>query len=400
MELLENLAEFLKIDIKQENSVDSVFLVTLKYLDKLKIKDFEYELLIPLRGILNKFANSANYHGVENIELTLAADDFIDTVNQTTYRPVEPEGGFIDFFGKSNKKNIITKANAPIYQKFQTLYNALIATYNLVKDGQPKSRDLDLEGFYNPNHANKTKARQLLVIANEQIERNIALTDKPKKTLVDFITKTILELDRPNSDWTVIFGRLKEVVTVLHALESLANGISGMSTLIIACEKIEEAIAVVDQTSISINYKTMNHIFNIQEGTLLIESANPTLQIEPAEKITNEPITPIIEQETVAEIKPEDKTEKLSKPIIIEPAIKETINKPENIKTEPIEAKKTSINEPIFNSEAETIKAKVTATTTVKPDIKKTTTKSDSKEKTTKPKNSRTRKKKTDESKK
>jgi len=397
MELLENLAEFLKIDIKQENSVDSVFLVTLKYLDKLKARDFEYELLIPLRGILNKFANSANYHGVENIELTLAADDFINTVNQTTYRPVEPEGGFIDFFGKNNKKNIITKTNAPIYQKFQTLYNALIATYNLVKDGQPKSRDLDLEGFYNPNHANKNKARQLLVIAKEQIERNIALTEKPKKTLAEFLTKTILELDKPNSDWTVIFGRLKEVVTVLHALESLANGITGMSTLIIACEKIEEAIAIVDQTSININYKTMNHIFNIQEGTLLIDSPNPTLQIESIEEMPNQPLTTIIETETTHPVT-EVQKEKTAESITIEPTETETSSKAEVPKPKIAETQKTIEPEPEIDVEAENVKAKTkaTATTTTKP----TTKKAASKTKTAKPKATRTRKKKTDEPKK
>ncbi len=397
MELLENLAEFLKIDIKQENSVDSVFLVTLKYLDKLKAQDFEYELLIPLRGILNKFANSANYHGVESIELTEATNDFIDTVNQTTYRPVEQEGGFIDFFGKSKKKNIIiTKTNAPIYQKFQNLYNALIATYNLVKDGQPKSRDLDLEGFYNPNHANKGKAKQLIVIAKEQIERNIALAAGPKKTLTDFITKTIFELDKPNSNWTLIFGRLKEVITVLHALESLANGINGISTLIIACQKIEEAIQIIDQTSININYKTMNHIFNIQEGSLLIDSPSPTLQIEPIEELNNQPITTIVETESTP-----IEVQEVANEISAEEVKVEVDDKPEANKQKPIETIETEIvEEKIDIIEPETAKtAKKTATATkppVKATAKKSTPKNATKAKTTKAKTTRNRKKKTD----
>jgi len=395
MELLQNLAEFLKIDIKQENSVDSVFLVTLKYLDKLKANDFEYELLIPLRGVLNKFANCANFHGVENIELSQATDDFINTVNQTTYRPVvEEEGGFIDFFGKKSKKNIITKANAPIYQKFQNLYNVLIATYNLVKDGQPKSRDLDLEGFYNPNHANKSKAKQLLIIAREQLERNLALAAKPKKSLNDFITKAVMEFDKPNSNWTLIFGRLKEVVTVLNALESLANSIKGASTLSIARMKIEEAIQVVDQTSININYKTMNHIFNIEEGSLLIESQNPTLQIEPVE-VFNEapPITTIIEPETntvEAEVNEEvsiqnDKTTTNEPQKEIEP------------KTEVQNEEAVLEAEPVVEVEeiAEVRPAKKTATKTVTA-TKIKTAKTATKAKTTKPKTTRTRKKKAD----
>jgi len=301
MELLQDLAEFLKIDIKQENSVDTVFLVTLKYLDKLKAKDFEYELLIPLRGVLNKFVNCANFHGIENNDLTHATNDFIDTVNQTTYRPVEQEGGFIDIFGRSKNKNIITKANAPIYQKFQNLYNALIATYNLVKDGKPKSRDLDLEGFYDPNHANKIKSKKILMVAREQLERSIALADKSKKSLTDFLTKATMEFDKPNSNWTLIFGRLKEVLTVLKALESLSNSIKGASTLTLARRSIEDAIQVIDQTSININYKTMNHIFNIDEGSLLIESADPTVSIEPNNNMIETPFETIVEDETSSE---------------------------------------------------------------------------------------------------
>jgi len=266
------------------------------------------------------------------------------------------------------------------------LYNVLIATYNLVKDGQPKSRDLDLEGFYNPNHANKSKAKQLLIIAREQIERNLALSTKPKKSLTDFITKAVMEFDKPNSNWTLIFGRLKEVITVLNALESLANSIKGAGTLSLARQKIEESIQVVDQTSININYNTMNHIFNIEEGNLLIESTSPTLQIEPVE-VFNEasPITTIIEPETTT----------------VEVEVEEEVNIQTN-EAEPAESiKEVEIKEesPVEMEEVTKVKEKVkevaktkTATKTKAAAKAKTTTKA----KTSKPRATRTRKKKED----
>lgn len=288
MELLQDLADFLKIDIKQENAVDNVFIVTLKYLDKIKSVDFEYEQLIPLRGILNKFANCASFNGIENFELSNATDDFIEIVNQTTYRPVVEESGLIYFFGKAPKKAPINQTNAPVYQKFQRLYNALIATYNLVKDGKPKSRELELEGFYNPDNSNKDKAKNLIVEARTQIERNTSLAAKPRKVIADFITKAIIEFDKPNSNWTVIFGRLKEVTSVLNALGSLATGIKGASSIDMALKKIEEGVQVIDQTSVNINYKTMNHIFDIEEGRLLIDSPSPKLHIEPATNLSEE----------------------------------------------------------------------------------------------------------------
>jgi len=289
MELLQDLADFLKIDIKEEQSVDNIFLVTLKYLDKIKVQDFEYELMIPLRGVLNKFSNCADFHGVEDMELNEAVDDFIDVVNKTTYVPSEntdPANSFKNIFGGPQKKNLINETNAPIFQKFQHLYNSLIATYNLVKDGKPKSRDLELEGFYDPNNSNKEKAKKLIVEARNQIERNKSLSDKAKKAITDFITKALVEFEKPNSNWTLIFGRLKEVNSVLSALGSLAIGIKGADTIGLAKQKIEEAVMGIDQTSVNINYKTMNHIFDIDEGNLLIDSPTPKLLIETEDDFT------------------------------------------------------------------------------------------------------------------
>lgn len=288
MELLQDLADFLKIDIKDEQSVDHIFLVTLKYLDKIKVQDFEYELMIPLRGVLNKFSNCADFHGVEDMELNEAVNEFIDVVNKTTYVPNEaadPAGAFKNIFGGQQKKNPINETNAPIFQKFQQLYNALIATYNLVKDGKPKSRDLELEGFYNPNNSNKEKAKKLIIEARNQIDRNNSLSEKAKKAITDFITKALVEFEKPNSNWTLIFGRLKEVNSVLSALVSLAIGIKGADTISLAMQKIDEAVMGIDQTSVNINYKTMNHIFDIEEGNLMIDSPTPKLLIETEEDL-------------------------------------------------------------------------------------------------------------------
>lgn len=298
MELLQDLAEFLKIDIKDEQSVDNIFLVTLKYLDKIKIQDFEYELMIPLRGVLNKFSNCADFHGVEDMELNDAVNEFINVVNKTTYQPNErtDTNAIKNIFGGAQRKNLINETNAPIYQKFQQLYNSLIATYNLVKDGKPKSRDLELEGFYNPNNSNKSKAKKLIVDAKNQIDRNGSLSEKSKKAITDFITKALVEFEKPNSNWTLIFGRLKEVNSVLNALGSLAVGIKGTATIGLAKQKIEEAVMVIDQTSVNINYNTMNHIFDIEEGNLMIDSPSPKLLIEPDDDLpkTIEPPKPKI----------------------------------------------------------------------------------------------------------
>jgi len=307
MELLQDLAEFLKIDIKDEQSVDNIFLMTLKYLDKIKSQDFEYELMIPLRGILNKFSNCADFHGVEDMELNDAVNAFINIVNQTTYQPTEATQGsnFKNIFGGPQKKNFFNETNAPIFEKFQQLYNSLIATYNLVKDGKPKSRDLELEGFYNPNNANKEKAKKLIIEARNQVDRNDSLSEKSKKAITDFITKALVEFEKPNSNWTLIFGRLKEVNSVLNALGSLAIGIKGADAIGLAKQKIEEAVMVIDQTSVNINYKTMNHIFKIDEGNLMIDSPTPKLLIESDEDLPKT-IEPIISKPKVVKEEGDD----------------------------------------------------------------------------------------------
>jgi len=238
--------------------------------------------MIPLRGVLNKFSNCADFHGVEDMELNEAVNHFIDVVNKTTYQPTQvgDSSSFKNIFGGPQKKSLINETNAPIFQKFQQLYNSLIATYNLVKDGKPKSRDLELEGFYNPNNANKEKAKKLIIDARNQIEHNSSLSEKAKKAITDFITKALVEFEKPNSNWTLIFGRLKEVNSVLNALGSLAIGIKGADNIGLAKQKIEDAVMVIDQTSVNINYNTMNHIFEIEEGNLMIDSPTPKLLIE------------------------------------------------------------------------------------------------------------------------
>lgn len=82
---------------------------------------------------------------------------------------------------------------------------------------------------------------------------------------------------------------------------SLAIGIKGADTIGLAKQKIEEAVMVIDQTSVNINYNTMNHIFDIDEGNLMIDSPSPKLLIETDDEDAQKVIASEIETNVVKE---------------------------------------------------------------------------------------------------
>ena len=104
-------------------------------------------------------------------------------------------------------------------------------------------------------------------------------SDNAKKSIIEYINKALLEFDKPDSNWTIIFGKLRETIFVLGALGSLAGGITGTVSLNDAKLKLEQATTIIEKSSININYKNIDKLFNINND-VLIERNQPILLIE------------------------------------------------------------------------------------------------------------------------
>ncbi len=268
MNLPIELKEYLKINIKQEGSINDIFEQLLKYLDEFKLSRYLYEFSIPLQGIVNKFENCAEYLGADPSKLKEITQELVLTTNEfSDYLPSKNRSVIYRlFFRKLENKRRILRGNDGLKKAdllFQEIYSQIISIYNEVQDAEPIGNPIELNGFYKPENSNKQKARHLIVDAINIIENDSSLSEKSKKSIIDYLNKALAEFDKQNSNWTSIFGGLKETIFVLGALGSLAGGIVGTVALTQAKEKLEEATEIIQTSSININYQNVNQIFNI-----------------------------------------------------------------------------------------------------------------------------------------
>ncbi len=285
MELPIDLQDYLKIDIKEKDSIDKLFELIMEYLDELKSSNYYYEFIIPISGIINKFYNCAKYIGVDSYELMGITEDFVTVIDEFS-EYVDPRDNSIIkkiILAPRARRRRITK-NGEGWIKadklFQSLYSRVIYVYNEVKNYNPLDNPIKLDGFYQPDNSNKQTARKLITEAINELENDNTLSAKAKKAIIDYLHKALIEFDKPSSNWTLIFGQLKQSIIILGALGSIAGGIANASPLFAAKEKIEEATVLVEKTSININYQNINQIFNFENGITLTEQSQPKILLE------------------------------------------------------------------------------------------------------------------------
>lgn len=291
MDLPIELKDYLKIDIKKEGSINEIFEQLLKYLDEFKNSRYLYEYSIPLQGVVNKFENCAKHLGADTLTLKKITQEFVVITNEfSDYLPSRVRPIFIGIFFPTIQRRRITKENDGLKKAdylFQELYSQTIEIYNEVQDAKPIKNPIELDGFYKPENSNKQKARYLIVDAINIIENDNTLSEKAKKSIIDYLNKSLAEFDKSNSNWTSIFGGLKETIFILGALGSLAGGITGAIALEQAKEKLEKATEIIQTSSININYQNVNQIFNISDNVALINN-QPQILLENRENSQNE----------------------------------------------------------------------------------------------------------------
>lgn len=287
-----DLTEFLKIDTRKIESIDLIFSQTIAYLDYVKKNRYAYELMLPIKGIINKFASCAEYYGVSAASLLPLVSDFVQIANEQSTYTTAPTSFIAKWTQKvSNifykKRRLITDDSILIAldDQFQKLYNGIIITYNILTIGDAlppdQTNEINLNGFFNPDNANKITARKLIVDAIEFIQSDHILTSKTKQSIGNYLNNALVEFDKDMSNWTIIFGSLKETIFVLGALGSLARGVTNDLAIVKAKNKLEEATLVIEKTAVHINYHTMNSIFQLEEGMIMIEETKPKLLVEP-----------------------------------------------------------------------------------------------------------------------
>ncbi|MDM8555949.1 hypothetical protein QUF75_14565 [Desulfococcaceae bacterium HSG7] len=285
MDLPFDLREVVCIDIKNDKAIGEIFHLLTVYLNEFKKRQYPYDFIIPFPGMMDKYEKCASYLGVKTSGIKELTHEFINAISKGTHYTATKYKGSelikrIFFSGPLERQ--LTKNKTYLKSidiAFQELYNEIIMIFNEAQNNKSNTRSIELNGFYNPENSHKQKAESLINEAIKLIEDDDTLSPNAKESIISYLKKAIAEFDKPKSNWTIIFGRLKEAILILGALGSLTGGISGTVALTEAKGKLEEATNVIEKTSININYHNVNQIFDIENNMLLIHS-QPQLLIE------------------------------------------------------------------------------------------------------------------------
>lgn len=262
--------EFLNCELELKEVILDYYLT---YLNEFSSKEFPYDELLKLNGAAEKFLNCIEK---TNFISKAEREDYLYLIEQfrtdlKRYRHTK---------NMSKISLLITNkrlGKIRIEDDFEELFSKTIGLINKTTRYNGYVDSLTLNGFYQPANSNKKKIQDLINEAIILIGDDETLTEKSKKQLIDYLNKTLAELQKENVNWSKLIGRIKETIIVLGALGSFA---SGMTPLIQAKEKLEETTVVIQNTSINLNYNVLNETFNIKNIQQIGEMSSVVLQIQ------------------------------------------------------------------------------------------------------------------------
>lgn len=248
--------EFLNTDI---DNCDEIIEYYINYLTEFSSKEFPYEQGLQLKGSAEKFTNAidkASFLGKEKVEVYIEnIENFSRSLRY--YRKGKDYSKFMKLFFPVHKTSITR------FNEFEKIYSNslnLVNEYN--KIAEYRMNNISMNGFYDTKITNKDKIKELIEEAINLINQESSITVESKKQLVKYLNKVIENLDKENTDWTKVIGRIKEIAIILGALSTV---IGNSSSLFFAKEKLEETSKVVEKTSINLNHTTINQTFIMQD---------------------------------------------------------------------------------------------------------------------------------------
>jgi hypothetical protein len=251
--------EFIDLNPRNTQGSELIFESYLTYLTDLSKQEYPIRDLVLFKSYCDIFLNAIYYKRIISNEVKenykLIGDKLINNVKQRN--KIANKWAILRLlFPKYNQKNL----NQIISNSYEELLTKTIELLNMAKEFDSFDDHLELGAFYTPDNSNKAKICDLINEAIELLKQDTTLNEKCKKKIVDYLTKALNELISKHPNWTLFLGRLKESIIILGAIGSFAGGLS----VIAAKDKIEKAAEVVQQTSITISFKSITQTFNIQ----------------------------------------------------------------------------------------------------------------------------------------
>lgn len=237
--------QFLNTDINNNRIIFEYYINLLSSLSK---DNYSIHSLLKLNGSASKFIDC------------ISTRIYVEETKEAYIHIVKDLSANIRLYNiRENRLRLLPTSKSKLLVSYEHVYNhtiQLISRFNSVKSN---NNDIELNGLFTPELINKTQIIRLITEAIDLIENDITLSRKTKDKLKTYLIKVIHNLEDSHSSWALILGTIKETIIILAALGSIAGGIS---SIIPAKEKLIQTTEIIEKTSISINYNTINQTFN------------------------------------------------------------------------------------------------------------------------------------------
>ena len=295
IQLPEDIATFVMLDMREDHNFDKAFSSVKSYIDKIaNSKEHLSEAdVLPLRGVLYHYFKCMGYEDIRNeSEIDELTERLLASIPKVMYRQKKSPFSLIRNVRNSIVSDIRGKeysslSDNSLNQAIMNVYNHVVSAYSqysLNKSKRPTIESLGLGGFFNPNRSNKQRAKDLIRAAVKCIDLDDSLSEKAKQSIIQNLEKVVIELDKNNANWTEVFGKLKETIFVLGAVGSLIGGAAALSPLQQARQQLEEATKVIEETSIDINYETINNLLS-NDGSFTVLPENFVIESSESQKL-------------------------------------------------------------------------------------------------------------------
>jgi hypothetical protein len=248
--------EFLNTSAEDSHKIFEFYL---DFLGEFSGKDFPFDEQLKLKGAGGKFLSSIDsttYIGKDSKEQYIALLDKFQNEFKLYRRRIGKPILFRFLYPISDKTRLYR-----LQDTFQELYSTTLELINEATNKTYYFDDLKVNNFFKPDNSNKQKIKDLINEAIILIREDGTLTEKSKKSIIDYLERAISELERERVNWTRFIGRIKETIIVLGALGSFAGG---ASSLFQAQKKLEQTTVIIQKASVNFNFNVLNETFNVQ----------------------------------------------------------------------------------------------------------------------------------------
>lgn len=225
-----------------------IFECYMNLLSSLSNDNYSINNLLKLNGSASKFIKCINLR----LKETESNNDYLIIVGLLS-------NNIKQYHIRENRPGFLATSKTKLIDSYENVYKLTMELINKFNSSQTETFDIKLNGLFTPELIDKTQIKQLINDAIDLIEKDQTLSSKTKNKITIYLKKVIQLIDDSDSSWALVLGALKETIIILAALGSIAAGIS---LIIPAKDKLVQTTNIIEQSSITINYNTLNQTFN------------------------------------------------------------------------------------------------------------------------------------------